>query len=115
MEIIKKLTFVRIKRKMLPSKGRRQHFYDRAFFDSADSVHHVVEPIAIEMNVDIVGDACFLDIDLPPLFVCHFSILNQPCKTDSNSIAFVIRLEGCSSDKVLQVCCDLEFVGLARI
>lgn len=56
MEIIKKLTFARIKRKMLPSKGRRQHFYDRVFFDSADSVHHVVEPIAVEMNVDIVGD-----------------------------------------------------------
>ena len=46
MEIIKKLTFARINIKMLPSKGRRQHFYDRVFFDSADSVHHVVEPIA---------------------------------------------------------------------
>lgn len=36
--------------------GRRQHFYYRVFFDSADSVHHLVEPIAVEMNVDIVGD-----------------------------------------------------------
>ena len=55
MEIIKKLTFARIKRKKLPSKGRRQHFYDRVFFDSADSVHHVVEPIAVEMNVAFLG------------------------------------------------------------